>query len=248
MADVQSVERALSVLEAVAINQPIGVGDLSRQLELPKSTVQRFLWALSDAGWIRQVGDDYTRWTLTSKALVVGHRGSREGALREKALLPMRRLRDDTNETVTLQIPSGEFELVQIERADSNQAVRTFVTLGVVTPLSTTSGGMAYLSALDDTTIDRYLEHPINQLTPATVTDASEIRRRIEQVRRQKYAVNIGQNRLGVCAVGAAIRDVTGLPIAGIGISIPDSRFDDELVAWWGEKVLETVQFIEAKL
>lgn len=244
----QGVQRVLSILEAVADTQPAGVGELARMLELPKSTVQRHLWALSDAGWIRPVGEEYTRWILTSRALLIGQRGSREGTLREAALGPMRALRDITSETVTLQVPANEIDMVQIERVDSPLPVRTYAALGQLTPMPVTSGGMAFLAALDDNFVERAIERPLPQLTPRTVTDKGAIRKRIETVRQRGYAVNIGQNRLGVCAVGAAIRDLDRQPIAGLGISIPESRFDEKRLPWWGEQLLATVKVIESHL
>ena len=49
----QSLQRALSVIEAIAANQPIGVAALARLLGEDKSAVQRDLMTLADAGWIR---------------------------------------------------------------------------------------------------------------------------------------------------------------------------------------------------
>jgi len=57
----QGIQRVFAVLEAVAQHQPAGVGELSMIFGLPKSTVQRHLWALSDAGWIGPVGEEFTR-------------------------------------------------------------------------------------------------------------------------------------------------------------------------------------------
>lgn len=142
----QGIERGLRVLEAVAENQPVGVGELSRTLQLPKSTVQRTLQALASAGWIRSDGSEYTRWKLTSRALAVGRRGWDKGDLRTVALEPMRELRDLTNETITLQIRDGVERVVQIERMDSHQAVRTFIKVGSTWQLPHTSGGMAIMA------------------------------------------------------------------------------------------------------
>ena len=58
----QSVLRSLLVLEAVAEHQPVRVGELTPLLGLPKSTVQRSLETLAEAGWLRQVDGDLTRW------------------------------------------------------------------------------------------------------------------------------------------------------------------------------------------
>jgi IclR family acetate operon transcriptional repressor len=244
----QGVERVLNVLEAVAYHQPIGVGDLAKIVELPKSTVQRHLWALAEAGWIRPVGEEFTRWTLTSRALLVGQRGSSAGQLREVALEPMRGLRDATEETVTLQVPVSARDMVQIERVDSQQPVRTFVPLGQVTPMYATSGGLAYLAHLPADEIDAALEGPLPALTDRTVTEPEQVRSNLEKIRRRGYAINVGMNRDGVCAVGTAICDSDGRPVAGIGLSIPESRFSSEQVPNWAEHVLRAVALIESRI
>jgi IclR family acetate operon transcriptional repressor len=245
---VQGIERALRIIEAVADNQPIGVAELSRQLELPKSTVQRNLQALASAGWVRPVGAEITRWMLTSRALTVGYRASREGGLREAALGPMRELRDVTDETITLQVRDGEKSLVLIEQVDANQAVRTFNRLGAITPLPLTSSGMAILARLDDDEVERVLADQLPRETAATITDPVAIRAELATVRECGYAVNKGQNRVGVCAVGAAVLDSAARPIAGIGISMPETRFDEERVPYWGRLVVATATQISAAL
>lgn len=244
----QGIERGLQVLEAVADHQPVGVGELARVLGLSKSSVQRNLHGLAAAGWIRPVGEEYTRWTLTARALAVSLRGSNEGRLREVALEPMRELRELTNETVTLQVREG-LRMVLIERVDSHHAVRNFVRLGAITPFPVTCGGLSVLARLPQEEQDRILADPLEQLTPLTITDPERIRARFSEVVRTGYAVNIGQNRTDVCAVGTAVMDPSGRhPVAGLGVSMPASRFDEQRVPWWGKQVLATAAAITARL
>jgi IclR family transcriptional regulator, acetate operon repressor len=245
---VQGIERGLQVLEAVADHQPVGVGELARVLGLSKSSVQRNLLGLADAGWIRAVGGEFTKWTLTTRALRVGLRGSSEGRLRELALEPMRTLRDLTDETVTLQVREGD-RMVLIERVDSRQAVRSFTHLGMITPLPVTSGGQSVLALLPAEEQDRILAEPLARLTPLTVTDPDVIRERMAVVRERGYAVNIGQNRNDVCAVGTAVMDPSGREaVAALGISMPASRFAEDRVPWWGTQVVATAAALTALL
>ena len=95
----QSVLRSLLVLEAVAEHQPVRVGELTPLLGLPKSTIQRSLETLAEAGWLRPVDGDLTRWALTARARSVVLRSGGEEDLRESALLPMQQLRDAGGET-----------------------------------------------------------------------------------------------------------------------------------------------------
>ena len=48
--EMKSVTRSLRILEAVAQHQPVTVGELTKLFGLPKSTVQRTLVTLAEAG------------------------------------------------------------------------------------------------------------------------------------------------------------------------------------------------------
>jgi IclR family transcriptional regulator, acetate operon repressor len=244
----QGLERGLQVFEAVAEHQPVGVGELARVLGISKSSVQRNLTGLANAGWIKAVPGDQTKWTLTTRALRVGLRGSSEGRLREIALGPMRDLRDTTNETVTLQVRDAN-RMVLIERVDPPRAVRSFLRIGTVTPLSVTSGGLAFLAMLPAAEQDRILAEPIEQFTPLTIVDPDAVREQLRVARELGYAVNHGQNRTDVCAVGTAVLDPSGRePVATMGISMPMSRFTEDRVPEWGEQVTAAAAAVTALL
>ncbi|MCM2393390.1 IclR family transcriptional regulator [Streptomyces albipurpureus] len=244
----QGVQRVLYLLELVSEHQPVGVADLSRASGLPKSTVQRALGALADSGWIQAVGSEHTRWELTSQMLLLGRRATQQVDLRAAALGPMRELRDLTDETVTLQVPDGNNRMVLIERLDSQQPVRTVNLLGASSPMPITSAGIAVLALMPEEELNRVLAEPVPRLTSQTITDPERIRAGIDRAREAGYAVNTGQNRTGVCAVGAAVVDGAGVPIAGVGVSLPESRFTLEQAPWWGSRIRATAEAITAAL
>jgi IclR family acetate operon transcriptional repressor len=234
---VQSVLRSLQVLEAVAARQPVGVADLARALGLPKSTVQRSLVTLAEAGWLEHVAGEFTRWTLGPAARRIARAGARETSLREAALGPMQALRDETNETIHLAVPDGTAWVVLVERMDSTQPVRTFNELGTRTPSHATSTGLSVLAHLPEAEVEALLAGGLEGYSPTTVVDPDELRAELATIRRRGYAVNLRRYRPQVAAVGAAILDHAGLPVAGICISMPDSRYQRRLVPHWGELV-----------
>lgn len=246
----QGVQRVFDVLETVAYHQPVGVGEVARLVSLPKSTVQRHLWALAKVGWLRPVGEnEFTRWTLTSRALMIGQRGSREGQLRDVAFPLMRDLRDASGETVTLQIPASISDMVQIERVDSERPVRTFGLLGEITPAYANAGGIAYLSALDDETATLAIPSEFRSMTVHTPTSAQAVRELIAETRQRRYAVNIGMNRDGVCAVAAAVLDRDRRhPLAALAISVPDIRFNSKIQTVLGDQVVRAAEQITSGL
>ena len=244
----QSVLRSLEVLEAVAEHQPIGVAELARRLDLPTSTVQRILGTLAKAGWLRPTDDELTRWTMTGKALIVGRKAMHEVGLKEAAAGPMAALRDATQETIHLSVVDGNERMILIDRVDCDQPVRTYNKLGGTSPIHATSSGRSVLAAMSDADVDEVIARGLQRLTETTITDPERLRGDIAQIRENGYAVNISENRANVCAIGAAIRDAAGRPIAGISISMPDLRFDHRRVPHWGAQVVKTAAEIGANL
>ncbi|MFD4829363.1 IclR family transcriptional regulator [Streptomyces uncialis] len=244
----QGIQRGLRILEAVAAHQPVGVGEISRVCELPKSSVQRVLRALAEAGWIRAVGEEHTRWTLTSRMLTLAGTACGVRGIREAALGPMRELGELTGETVTLQVPDGPHRMVLIEQVDCRHPVRTVNKLGATSPITATSTGLAVLALLSDEDVERVLAHQVPRLTSNTLTEPHLVRAGVREARARGFAVNRGQNRDGVCAVGAAVTDPAGAPVGGIGVSLPESRFDVRRVPWWAAQVRSTAATVSAAL
>lgn len=244
----QSVQRSLRVLEAVADREPVGVADLARALDLPKSTVQRSLFTLAEEGWLEPVPGDHTRWSLGPAARRLGRRGARETTLREAALGPMQALRDATNETIHLAIPDGIGWMVLVERMDSTQPVRTFNELGTRTPSYATSTGLSVLAGLPDHAVEALFSEPLTSYSPTTVVDPEELRKEFDAIRRRGYAVNLCRFRPQVAAIGAAITGRNGTPAAGVCISMPDSRYREDAVDEWGRMVGECAAAITRRL
>lgn len=244
----QSVTRSLRVLESVAAHQPVGVAELARRLDLPKSTVQRSLRTLAEAGWLEPVDGEHTRWALGPAARQLNRGDNPEANLREAALRPMQALREETNETIHLGVPDGRFWVLVVERMDSTQAVRTFIELGTRTAIHATSTGLSMLAHAPDSWVDEVVAHGLTRYSPTTISDPETLRAELRRIRRRGYAVNVRQYRPQVAAVGAAVLDRHGAPVAGLCISMPDSRFTRRRVPRWGELVRKAAAEISGQL
>ena len=215
---------ALRILEEVSHRQPIGVSELARTLELPKTSVHRSLRTLQLAGWVRTLGAETTRWGLTTKALTVGLAGSRETSLRELAIAEMRSLRDATGETVHLAVPEQD-ELVIVARLDGTHSLRTFLPLGARAPLHATASGRAMLAEMADEDVDAVLDRGLQRYTKRTLVDRQRVWREVMLARKRGYGTNAGEWRADIAAIGAAIGSLTGRPLAALSISMPLKRY-----------------------
>lgn len=264
----QNVLNALRVLEEVAVRQPVGVADLARALELPKSSVQRSLRTLHTAGWIRPAGGGITRWAVTTKALYVGRHATGELSLRDVAVPVMEDLRRRSEETVHLTIPEGG-RVVLIERLETSQPVRITLPLGTVLPLHASANGKAVLAAGGPEAVDRLLgagapvfhdelpgaveDEPrsadgLDRFTGTTITDRERLLAELAESRARGYATNGGEWRSDVSAVAAAVLGESGEPLASVSINVPTSRLTSASQERFGALVREGAAAISAAL
>jgi IclR family acetate operon transcriptional repressor len=242
-----SVKSVLRIIEAVATSPEIGVSDLSRQLRQPKTTVQRGLMTLHEAGWIRPTSEPRRRWKITSKLFMLSRSAETEARLRRAALPIMQALRDETQETTHLMVRE-ERHLVLIERVDSPLALRTVRDLGSRSPLHLSANGKAYLAHLTAREQEDYLNGKLTALTEHSKTDADSIRRDLAQIRKLGYATNVGELDLHVHAVAAAVMNQEGRPLAALSISCPASRLPVEKMQFLGEKVISAARNVSQRL
>lgn len=243
----ESVKTALRVLEAVAESPLVGVSELARRLGEPKTTIQRCLTTLHEAGYVRPVPGARRRWAITMRLLLVARHAEAAPRLREIAMPTMRALRDETRETIHLMVPDGG-EVVLIDRLDSPQPVRTVRQIGAHAPLHIASNGKAALAAMGEAERDAYLRGPLTAWTPNTITDPDRLRAEIAQVQAQGYAVSFGELDSEVHAVAAAILNSEGRPVATMSISCPASRLPQELIPRYGALVARAAAEISGNL
>ncbi|MFF1484289.1 IclR family transcriptional regulator [Streptomyces sp. NPDC058319] len=222
-----SVLSTLRVLEEVAMRQPIGVSELARATGIPKSSVQRCLVTLQQAGWLRIVDRAHARWGVTMKVLAIGLRGAGEQDLRELAEPVVKRLAAETDETVQLGLRDGA-EYVIVATQDSTQVVRVCLEVGTRVPLRATSAGVAIMSRLEPAEVDELLRHTLKEFADSPVPDDDELRAEIAGTAERGYARNVsGWFRPHVASVAAAVTDASGHPVAGLTLSVPQMRYDE---------------------
>jgi IclR family transcriptional regulator, acetate operon repressor len=221
-----SVLSTLRVFEEVAVRQPIGVSELSRVTGTPKSSVQRCLVTLQQAGWLRVVDSEHARWGLTMKALTLGLRSAGEQDLRELAAPAIRSLAAETDETVLLGLRDGEEYLI-VAREDSTQLIRVFMEVGTRVPLGASTGGVSIIARLDDDEIEELLRSEPREFAGTPMLSPDEMRQELARTAERGYALDMSSwYRPHVASIGAAITNTVGQPIAAVTLAIPDMRYD----------------------
>lgn len=239
----QVLKNALSVLQCVVLSQPVGVSEVARQLDLPKSTVQRCLSSFEDSGWLTRDAAHNGLWIQTSRIWVLAHQGKEVG-VRALAQEPMRWLLEETNENIHLTQRQGS-DLVVVDKLESSQPVRVFDPIGTRVPLHVSASGKAVLAASGKDNIENYLAHSLRSFTEGSLATEAELRDELETIQEQGYAVNRGEWRSEISGIGAALAvGGSGTAEFGIAISIPSHRLAADQVPELAKLLLQAKEKI----
>ncbi|MFK5634866.1 MULTISPECIES: IclR family transcriptional regulator [unclassified Ornithinimicrobium] len=221
---VQSVDRALDVLEVLADHRgTLGVTEVARAAGLPPGTAHRLLVALAQRGWVRQ--DPGRRYGVGPAAMRLGDAAYRE--LAAVAAPALRAAVEATGETANLAVLEGD-QMVYVAQSPSPHTLRIFAEVGRRVPLHSTAVGKVALAGLDPDRAGSLLAGRERVArTPHTLTDPEDLRRELEVVRGQGFALDDEEQELGVRCVAVPV-DVPGVRLA-LSVSGPTERMTREV-------------------
>lgn len=222
MSRVQSIERAFSVLTALA-DGPVGVTDVAERTDLPKSTAARMLASLEREGAVEQVPGE-TRYRLGPRiAMLASGRPETRGlvAIAHPSLVE---LADETGEAAGLSVPDGR-TVHYVDQVDSPNPVQVRDWTGYRIPMHAVSSGQVFLAHLGPPALARFLAQPLESFTQATLTDAGTLIERLRDVRRDGHAWVHEEFAEGIASVAAGIAGPDGELIAAVHVHGPTYRF-----------------------
>lgn len=241
-----AARRALSVLDVVgATDAAMTLSEIARASKLSKSTALRLLTALRDTHYVEQ--DDAGRYRLGIKVLALGQRYLAGLDLRTVAAPHLRRLAEETQETVHLVVLDYP-EVVYVDKVDSPHSVRMFSTIGARMPAYCTAVGKAALAFAKPEQLAAVIAAGLPQRGPNTLTSADRLKADLARIRRRGYAVDDEENEPEIRCVGAVIRDHTNEVVAAISVSAPAARTPKSVIPKRGALVCATADAISRQL
>lgn len=224
---VQSVDRALDLLEALAgAEAPVGVTELARQVGLPQGTTHRLLLSLAGRGFVRRDRD--RRYAVGLRAMALGSSAYRQ--FERVAHDYLAALVALSGETANLAVLEGT-AMTYVAQAPSPHRLRIFAEVGRRVPLHSTAVGKAVLAQLPREEALALLDRTeLTATTPLTLTTPEALGDELDQVARRGYALDEQEQELGVRCVAVALPEVGGL-YAAVSISGPAERFTPERAA-----------------
>jgi DNA-binding IclR family transcriptional regulator len=241
---VQVIERMFTLIDVLASREEaISLKEISEKTGLHLSTTHRLLNDLATGRFVDRPQPGSYR--LGMRLLELGNLVKSRLNVRDVALVPMRELHKLIQQPVNLSMRQGD-EIVYIERTYSERSGMQVVrAIGGRAPLHLTSVGKLFLAADDPQKVRAYATRTgLSGHTKNSLTQLTTLERELSKVRQYGNARDNEELELGVRCMAAGIHDDQGTLIAGLSISAPAGRMEEQ----WLAKLQATAREISTTL
>ncbi|MFB9262450.1 IclR family transcriptional regulator [Bradyrhizobium erythrophlei] len=245
---VQSVDRALSIIETLAEDdEGYRLSDLAVRTGLSTSTVHRLLATLENRRFVQFNRAD-SRWHVGARAFTVGATFARRRNFSAQAVPYLRKLRDLTRETANLAVVDDEFIIV-LTRMESREIMRSLTKVGGRAAMVTSGVGKAVLATYSNDDVSAIIQHHgMPRMTEKSIVRPSDLFKELEKIRRQGYAIDDEEASMGLRCIAAVVYNDCAEPLAAISVSGMTSRLTDDRLPSLGQTVREVAAELTAAL
>jgi DNA-binding IclR family transcriptional regulator len=244
--NVQSVDRALTVLALLARHGELGVTEIAAILDVHKSTAFRLVTTLERHDLVEQ-HSDRGKYRLGVGVLQLAGAITARLDIVQCSRPVTRRLADELGETVNITVLSGH-EALYLDQIAARAALQPHNWVGQRIPLHATSNGKVHLAHVSDDRFAQLTAVPLRRFTERTRTDVAALRAEVDAVRRNGFAVAVDELEIGLTAVAAPIAGPDGEVAGSVSASGPTFRIPADRVPDVAAKVIEAARQISRRL
>lgn len=221
---VQSVERAIDILDCLAdYPKGCGIGELSKNLGLSKSTIHRIITTLKYKGYVTQ-NKENDKYQLGIKILNLSFSITNNMDLTNIARPYIREFANKVDEVIHLCIPDESYSnIIYVDKVSPENTKRNITMssrIGKKAPIYCTASGKLLLSQFSDNKIKDLLKNTtFIKYTENTVTDINNFLDEIHEIRKNSYALDNIEYDTGVICIAVPIFDRTNKIIAATSLS-----------------------------
>ena len=232
---IQSVDRAAALLKAIAdARRPPTVVELAEACGLNRSTAWRLLATLDAHGLIER--DPVSQRYSLGYAFLRIAAGAEVDPLVRRARPVLERLARETRETTSLAV-AKRFNLVYVDQVDPPQIMAPN-WFGRPVPLHATSTGKAYLAYLSPDERLAALPVELERFTKTTITDPEALAAELDEVRRNGFAVCVGELEESLFGASAPVLPEQGRPVAVVSVWGLEHRLPADRLPHVGRRAL----------
>ena len=242
---VQSVDRALTIMNILARLGQAGVTEIAVELGVHKSTAFRLVTTLESHEFVEQT-EERGKYRLGLGLVRLAGASTARLDVVQEARPVCRRLAAASGETVNIAVLSEQAALY-VDQVAGGTALPSHNWVGQHIPLHATSNGKVLLSGLESDEVDRRVES-LPAYTERTITNRRKLHKQLAEVREQGYAVAHDELEVGLSALAAPIRSAHGDVVASISVSGPSYRLPDPQMSDLIKLVIEAADDVSRRL
>jgi DNA-binding IclR family transcriptional regulator len=243
---VQSVDRALEILEILAEKSEAGVTEIAQIIGVHKSTISRLVDALVKRGLVEQISER-GKFRLGLGLIRLAGAASAQIDFVIHARPIAKKLATQFGETVTIATLDGT-EVLYLDQIAGPNAISMRTWVGRRVPAHATATGKALTAWLSEK--DRAALHPTKwiKFTKNTITNKKDLEIELARVRKQGFAVAVEELEAELVAIAAPIQNSHKEVVATIAISGPAFRISKREIAAISEGLIKAAAKIHINL
>jgi len=242
---VSSVLKVFNILQTLGENKKCGVSELAQRLMMSKAKTTHFLETMITLGYVIKEDDEYS---LTLKLFELGTKPLEYMELDDIADKEMTLISEVTGEAIHLGVIEGD-SFVHTHKIDARYNLRTHSDIGRPRPLYSTAIGKMLLSGMKNEYVRKILKDvEFVKYTPNTMQSIEQVIDALESIRLNHYSEGIEEQESGVRCIAAPIYDRLGNIVAGLSISFPVVRFEEEKKSYVIELLHKSCQNVSEQL
>jgi len=221
-AEIKSVAKALSIIDYINKNDKVTLQDISKNIEIPKSTALGIIKTLEQFGYINKLEDK--KYELGIYLFELGNNVRKKINLDVIAKPYLETLAEETGETVNLAILDKE-EVLLLDKYKPDYGFQIGAQIGTRLKPHCIAVGKVLISHLSEDALDEIIEtNGLQKKTYNTITDREELIKHLKTVREEGFAEDNGELMEDMKCIAAPIFDHHGINIAAISISSLESK------------------------
>jgi len=243
---VSAIQKALGILDCFSLEKvELGITEIAKIIGFGKSTIYPIVKTLEKNRYLKQSNEN-KKYSLGLKIIERAYILLEQMDIRKISLPFLTELSKKYKENVHLAVLDGQ-DAVYIEKFENAPPLGIRSQVGKRVSLHNTALGKVLLAFLSEEKINNIIQNiNLEKTTPNTVTDPSELKSHLTQVKKAGYAIDNEEHQIGGMCFGSPIFDRTGKAIAGFSISIPIVRMNKDKLETIIEDLVKTSKEISA--
>lgn len=219
---VQSVDRALAILEIVAARGEVGITEIAEELDVHKSTASRLVAALQRRHLLEQLGER-GKYALSFGIVRLAAATTARLDVARLGQPVCQRLAESLGETVTVAVTDGEAGIT-VAQEDGTATITLQNWVGRRTPLHATSAGKVLLAWMGEQDRRPVLRRRLTRFTDQTITETTPLRAELARVLDEGHARSFEELEVGMHAVAVPVFSADGTVGSALSATGPSYR------------------------